>query len=236
MEEIKLDVDIRQETGTRKVKNMRQKDFIPAIVYGGKEESVAVKVNKRLYQKISRAHKGRNIIFDLHLKDGDKELKSYPAIVREEQEHPVTEEILHIDFNKISLTEEIHVKVAIVAKGEAVGVKQDGGILDHVMWELEVLCLPKDIPEKIEVDVTNLKMGEFIYLKDITLPQGVKTKQSADTILFTVVHPMKEEVVVAGAEATAPAEPEVLREKKKEEGAEATTPVASDKDKEKEKK
>ena len=216
MEEIKLDVQIRKQLGSRKVKRIRRDHFIPAIVYGGRQkDSSPVQVDRKTFERIARLHRGENLIYHLNLLDGEKKLKDYPAITKEVQLDPVTDSIVHIDFNRISLTDKIEVKVAIEAKGEPIGVKQDGGSLEHVLWELTVVCLPTQIPPAIEVDVSNLKIQESIQVKDLTLPLGVVIKNDPEAIVLTVAPPMKE-LKPEDLQAATPAEVEVIKEKKKE--------------------
>ena len=117
-------------------------------------------------QKISQ-HQGENILFHLNVLNGEKKVKDYTAIVKEVQYAPVNDSILHIDFYRINLTKEIEVKVKVVTKGDAIGVKADGGALEHILWELDVICLPTKIPNKIEIDVTSLKIGDAIHVRDI---------------------------------------------------------------------
>ncbi len=221
MEEIILDVQTRKELGSRKIKRIYREDAVPGIVYGGKQKTPThIKVDRRTYERIVRQHHGQNVVFRLNVMEQEKKLRDYSVIVREEQHEPVSYKLLHIDFQRISLTEEIEVKVAIEAKGDPIGVKQDGGSLDQPMWELDVICLPMNIPDKIEIEVSQLKIGDAIHVKDIVLPKGVKTKHDLEAIVLSIVPPMKEEVetAVAGEQMT---EPEVLREKKKEPAAEA---------------
>lgn len=215
MEEIKLDVQIRKQIGSRKIKRLRREHFIPAIVYGGRQDSSPVQVDRKTFERIARLHRGENIIYHLNLLDGDKKLKDYSAITKEVQHDPVTECVVHIDFNWISLTEKIEVKVAIEARGEPIGVKQDGGSLEHVLWELTVVCLPTQIPQAIEVDVSNLKLQDSIHVKDLILPAGVVIKNDPEAIVLTVAPPMKE-LKPEDLQAAASAEVEVLKEKKKE--------------------
>ena len=240
MEELKLDVQVRKETGTRKVRGMRRNNVIPAVVYGGKEKTTPIQVSRKDFERIERTHRSESVIFRLNILDGDKKLKDYSAIVKEVQHHPVSDLTLHIDFNRISLTKEIEVKVPIVAKGEAIGVKQDGGSLDHVLWELEVICLPTKIPHNIEVDISPLKIHDTIHVKDLRLPEGVKTKHDPESIVFTVAPPMKEVPVEEVAPEAAVTEPEVIKEKKEKEeakpaSAEQEKPKAEAKEKAKEK-
>jgi len=220
MEEIKLDVQVRDQIGSRRIKGLRAEDYVPAIVYGGKNKKpTPIKVDRRAYERVMRHHQGQSVVFHLNVKEGDKKLRDYSAIVKEEQHEPVSDSLLHIDFNRISLTEKIEVKVQVVTKGEAVGVKQDGGSLDHALWELDVICLPTNIPERIEINVSAMKIGEAIHVKDITLPEGVVTKHDPDSILVSVVPPMKE--VEVSAEGDEGIEPEVIGEKKEGEEEEA---------------
>ena len=216
MEEIKLDVQVRDLVGTRKIKQVRRENAVPAIVYGGESKPTNIKVDRSNYERIMRHHHGQSVIFRLNVMDGEKQLRDYSVIVKEEQHDPVSDKLVHIDFNRISLTKELEVKVPIETKGDPVGVKRDGGSLEHILWELPVICLPTKIPQKIVVEVGHLTIGDAIHVKDITLPEGVRTKQDPDTILVSVIPPMKEEAM-APAEG-GPTEPEVLKEKKPEAG------------------
>lgn len=233
MEEITLDVQIRNQIGSRKVKSMRREDYVPAIVYGGKrKDPTPVKVSRRVYERVMRLHRGQSVVFHLNVLEGDKKLGDYSAVVKEEQHDPVSDDVAHLDFHRISLLEEIEVKVPLVVKGEAVGVKRDGGSIDHAMWELDVVCLPRQIPEKIEIDVSALEVGDAIHVKDIVLPEGVRTKHDPDAILVSVVPPMKEGELPAEGEEIV--EPEVIKEKKKEgEEKEVAGEKAQEKGKEK---
>ncbi|MFA5059618.1 MAG: 50S ribosomal protein L25 [Candidatus Omnitrophota bacterium] len=229
MQEITLEAHVRTAIGTRKTKQLRREDFIPAVVYGERKKTVAIQLDRKTFERIERLHHGENIILSLNVIDDDKKVKDYSAIVKDTQRDPVSGRILHLDLHHISLTKEIEVKVPIVAKGEPVGVKQDGGSLDHLLWELGVICLPTKIPHHIEVDVSSLKIKDVIHVKDIALPEGVKTKQDPDTIVFAVVPPMKEVTPEEAAAAATQAEPEVLKEKKEDPAAAKT--AAGDKEK-----
>ena len=181
-------------------------------------------MDRKTFERLERQHRGENIILQLNVLEGDKKVKDYAAIIKEVQHDPVTNRVLHIDFHHISLTQEIEVKVPIVAKGEAIGVKQDGGSLDHMLWELLVTCLPTKIPQNIEVDVSHLKTHDAIHVKDLILPSEVKTKHDPEAIVLTVSPPMKEITPEEMAKEAAPTEPEVIKEKKKEEAV--ATPQA----------
>jgi len=227
MEELFLDAEVREEIGRGKIKGLKDKGFIPAVVYAEGKSALALKLSHRQLIQLVHHHRIEGVVINLNIKD-DKKQKSRPCLIKEIQHDPVHGEILHVDFNQISLTKAIKVNVPVAAKGEPLGVKQEGGSLEHILWEIEVECLPTSIPKDIEVDVTNLKMGESIYIKDIVLPQGVKVLNDPGAIILTVAAPMKEEVPVEAVEGEEKLEPEVIKEKKEvpaegaaEEGKEA---------------
>ncbi len=224
MDELKLDVHVRTEIGSRLVRRTRRNQGIPAIIYGGKEKPVAVKVDRKEFERMSRLHRIESAIFHINVVEGEKKLKDYSAMIKAIQHHPVTDLTLHIDFNRISLTKEIEVKVPVESTGEAIGVKQDGGALDHIIWELEIVCLPTKIPKNIAVDISQLKIGDSIFVKDLKLPEGVRTKHSPEAIVFSVAAPMKEVTPEEAAAQPTAAEPEVLKEKK-EDPAKAAKPA-----------
>jgi len=221
MEEIKLDVQIRNEIGSGPIRKVRSAGFVPAIVYGGKKKPTAVKVDRRYFEKIRRQHAGGQLVFHINVLEGEKKLRDYSAIIKEEQHDVISNQIVHIDFNRISLKEKIEIKVPVSAQGEPVGVKRDGGSLDHVIWELDIVCLPTNIPQHIDIDVSALEIGDSIHVSDIKLPEGVETQHDPEAVVFHVVPPMKEEEPEEAEEGAE--EPEVIGEKgeKKEEGAES---------------
>src|SRR3989338_9963190 len=142
MEEIKLDAQVRVQVGSRKIKVIRRENAVPAIVYGCENRPTNIKVDRSNYDRIMSHHHGQSVIFRLNVMDGEKKLRDYSVIVKEEQHDPVSDRLLHIDFNRISMTKELEVKVPIETKGDPVGVKRDGGSLEHILWELQVVCLP----------------------------------------------------------------------------------------------
>lgn len=230
MQEIQLEATLRKETGKSKARACRRLNMIPAVVYGQKT-NFPININKTQFQRLIAGRSAENVIINLKISEEDaakaKKQKERPVLVKEIQYEPVLGSILHVDFHEISLTKEITVKVPLVAKGEAVGVKQAGGVLQHQAWELEIKCLPKNIPEKIEVDISNLNIGDSIHIKDLKVPEGATLLQDADMVILAVVPPAKveaapaaEAAAVVGEEVTQ--EPEVIKEKKEtEEGAPA---------------
>jgi large subunit ribosomal protein L25 len=230
MEEILLEVEPRVETGRIKVKDLRHSGFIPGVVYAGGKETMHVKISRREFLHLLHEHRLENMIINLKVKGGGKE-KSRPCMIKEMQMHPVRENILHIDFVEISLTKAIKVNVPIVTRGESLGVKQEGGSLEHILWEIEVECLPTKIPPHIEVDITNLKTGDSVHIKDIVFPPEVKVLNDAEAIVLTISAPMKEEAPAEGLGGEEKAEPEVIKEKKP-----SAEEAAAEKTKDKEKK
>jgi len=229
MEQIFLDIEARKETGRSKVQDLRDAGFIPAVVYGKGSKAEPIKVPHRQLVQLLHQHGLENII--INLKSADSK-KAKPCLIKELQYHPTTGDIVHIDFNEISLTKVIKVNIPVIAKGEPAGVKQEGGSLEHILWEVEIECLPTDIPKGVEVDVTNLKIGDSLHLKDIAFPSGVKVLTDPEAIILSVSAPIKEEVPVEAVEGEVKQEPEVIKEKK-EVPAEGE---AEEKEKEKEKK
>jgi len=233
MEEIFLDVESREEIGKAKVKDLREKGFIPAVVYAEAKESLALKVSHRQLLQLLHQHRLENIVINLKVKD-DKREKSRPCLIKEIQYDPVKGDIVHVDFNEISLTKAIKVSVPVVAKGDPAGVKQEGGSLEHNLWEVEIECLPTDIPKEIAVDVSALKIGDSIPVKEIKFPANVKVLTNPDATVLSVVAPIKvEEVVAPAAEGEAPAEPEVIKEKKEVPAEGEAAPEQEKKEKEK---
>jgi large subunit ribosomal protein L25 len=213
MEEIFLEVENREELGRSKVKDLREKGFIAAVVYSKEKKSQAVKIPSRQLLQLMHQHRLENIVLNLKIK-GDNKHKAQPCLIKEIQYDPVKGNIIHVDFNEISLTKAIKVNVPVVSKGEPVGVKQEGGSLERILWEVEIECLPTDIPKEIAVDVSQLKIGDDIHIKDITFPSNIKVLTDIEAIVFSVAAPIKEEVAATPVEGEVQQEPEVIKEKK----------------------
>jgi large subunit ribosomal protein L25 len=213
MEEIFLDVEPRQEVGKSRVRDLRESGFIPAVVYGAGKESLPIKVSHHALLQLVHQYRIEGVVINLKIKD-DKKHKSRACLIKEVQYDPVHGDIVHVDFNEISLTKAIKVNVPIVAQGQAQGVKLEGGSLERILWEVEVECLPTEIPKNIEVDVSQLKIGDSIYVKDLKLPSHVKILSDPNAIVLSIAQPMKEEVPVAPVEGQVQQEPEVIKEKR----------------------
>jgi large subunit ribosomal protein L25 len=213
MEELFLEAEPREELGRGRVKDLREKGFIPAVVYAQGKESLPIRVSQKALLGLVHQHRIESAVINLKIKD-DKKNKPLSCLIKEIQYDPVHGNIIHVDFNEISLTKAIRVNVAVVAKGEPIGVKQEGGSLEHILWEIEVECLPTDIPKGIVVDVSQLKIGDSVHIRDITFPSGVKVLDDPTAIILSVTAPMKEEVPVEAVEGEEKQEPEVIKEKK----------------------
>lgn len=232
MEEIFLEAELRETKGSARARELRNSGYLPSVVYSHGKDALPIKFSKGALLKLVHQHHLESVIINLKIKD-DKKEKGRPCLVKEIQYDPVSEDIIHLDFNEISLTEAIKVNVSIEVKGEPIGVKQEGGSLEHILWEVEVECLPTNIPKNIEVDVSALKMGEAIHVKDIVFPAGVKPLNDPAAVVLHVAAPMKEEAPVEAVEGEVKAEPEVIKEKKEApvEGAAADEAKGKDKDK-----
>ncbi len=205
-----LIVQRREVIGKRPVKRLRREGLVPGVVYGRETEPVAITVNARELVKFLRARTGEHSLINLRLgNDGGWEK---PVLIKTIQHDAVDGHILHIDFHAIVLTERIKVKVPILLKGEAVGVKQDGGILEHFLREVEVECLPTEIPAGVEFDVSALKVGETVHVRDLTPPANTVITSEPEGVITSVLVPREEKP----EEAAGVTEPEVIREKKEE--------------------
>src|ERR1700751_4676181 len=212
-----------REAGTKNdAKRVRRDGKIPAVVYGAGKDSLSISVDPRVVTRILNSETGHNTIFDLAL-NGEKT----KAMIVDWQYEPIKGRLLHIDLKRIALDKVLRVSVPIFLVGEAAGVKQEGGIMEQMLREVEIECLPADIPSHIDADVSQLAFGKVLRVSD--LPHSTKIKFLTDENQPVAhVTSVKEEVAVtpdAAAEAaTAPAEPEVIKKGKQEteeEGAEA---------------
>lgn len=216
MERVKLSALKRDGFGKGYARKLRREGFIPAILYGHSEECIPLKIPAReLYKALSTEAK-ENVIIDLSIKENGKE-SAKTAILKERQLHPIRREILHIDLYQISLEEKLVTTVPIEVIGESLGVKM-GGILEHGLWEVEVRCLPTDIPDRIQVDISNLKIGDILHLGDLTAGEGVEILGNKDQVVLLITPPrVKEEELQEGAVVPQEMkEPEIIRKGKKE--------------------
>ncbi len=233
MEQVKLAGKVRTETGKAEIKRQRLKGITPAIVYRKGEKSMPLFLDSKAMDKALHTSAGENVIINLKV-EGDEKKKDRTCIIKEIQHNPMTGNVIHVDFNEISLTETIKVSVPLATKGDPIGVKQDGGVLEHLLWEIQVECLPTEIPKKLDVDVANLKVGDALFVKDIIAPNGVKILNDPEVRIIAVEKPAEIKTEEVTSE-TAITEPEVLKQKKPEEIAAEEAEKKSEKGKEKEK-
>ena len=224
METMPLAAKTRVEVGKKSTRYARSHGLIPAILYGHGMKPLPLEVGVRDFQTALHTKAGENVLISLKV-EGVK-LKESTCRIKEIQHNPVTEDIAHVDFTVISLTEKITVKVPLLVQNaaEAIGVKE-GGVLDVVHHEIEIECLPTQIPEKIEVDVRHMKIGDAIHCKDLAIPQGVECKIPPEEVVVTLHPPAKE--VEKPAEEGETQQPEVIEKGKKLEVPEGETPAAT---------
>jgi large subunit ribosomal protein L25 len=212
-----LEATSRDTRGKNAARRLRREGKVPAVVYGGEHrKGVAVAVDPRAVTRILHSDSGVNTLVSLALPGGG----TTRVLMKEFQLDPITHELLHIDFYQVAMDKPITVTVPILLRGESRGVKQQGGLLDFVHREIEIECLPADIPENVEVDVSELMLGQSIRLRDIGSGAKWKAVSEPDTMLVHVVAPRAEEVAepaeAAVAAGAAPAEPEVIKKGKAE--------------------
>ncbi|MDD5477524.1 MAG: 50S ribosomal protein L25 [Candidatus Omnitrophica bacterium] len=232
MEEIVLEAELREGKGRANTKDLRESGYLPAVIYSRAKDALSIKISRGALLKLVHQYHLENTIINLKIKD-DKKAKGRSCLVKEIQYGPVSEDIIHVDFNEISLTEAIKVNVPVETKGEPVGVKQEGGSLEHLLWEIEIECLPTSIPKNIEVDISALKLGEAIHVKDLVFAAGIKPLSDPAAIVLHIIAPMKEEAPAEAVEGEAKEEPEVIKEKKEIPGEGAPAEAAKEKEKEK---
>ena len=225
MEEISISAKTREEKGTRANKRLREQILTPAVVYG-KMKPHLILLNKENLHKLVKAHFGENIIFKMNIEEDGKKSKSYPVLIKEVQVNPVTDQVQHIDFLHIDLKEKITVKVPIELKGEPEGVVKENGTLDQHIRELDVECLPTDIPEKIEFKVEQMQIGDAIHVKDVHLSGDAAVVNDPEDIICMVSAHVEEviEVPEEAAEAEGAAEAEAEEAKPKEGAPEEAKP------------
>jgi large subunit ribosomal protein L25 len=204
MSETALVVESRAATGKGAVRKLRAAGRIPAILYGQGKESLPLSIDPRALEKVLRAG-GANALLDLSV-EGRPELGSPVALVKELQRHPIRGTIMHADLYQVDLTRTVEVEVPVHLIGKAKGI-DFGGILEHSLREIALECLPRSIPASIEVDISNMEIGDVIHVRDLVLPPGVSLMSDPDLGVVHVALPAAEEEapVVAAAEAAADA-------------------------------
>ncbi len=210
-----LTVKRREGTGKQVAKRLRRSGIVPGVLYGGAAPE-PVAIDPRAVLRIIHGHEGSTQLLTLTFEgDGGSRM----AIIRDLQFDPVTERLLHVDLQEVRADRAITVRVAVHTVGEAAGVKEQKGILSLVLHELDISCLPTNIPERIDADVSALMIGDVLTVADLRAPEGVRILNDPGQAVVTVAPPMAEEAPAPAAVPVATAEPEVLTERKPREEA-----------------
>ncbi len=211
--QVKLTAERRTLIGRSAVRKLKARGSVPAVIYGAKDKPEPLQVSKRDITALLSHASGENILVELEVSgDGGS---NRLALVQEVQHSPLGGDVLHIDFHAVAMDEMIHAEVPVEPTGTPNGVKNFGGLLEQSVRSLPIECLPRDLPDVISVDVSNLNVGDAIHVRDLQLPSGVSTKVQPELTVFSVLAPTVEEEPAAVA-AEAAASPEVIREKKEE--------------------
>lgn len=214
-ETLVLKAELRENVGGGKVRRLRKDGKVPAVLYG-KGGSRPIQLKAVEVVEALKTTAAEQQVVDLELSvSGQK--ANHLALIQEIQTHPIKDKVLHIDFHEIDKNQKIHAEVAVHEVGEAAGVKKSGGLLEHLLRTLEVECLPMDLPDHIDVDVSHLEIDDAIHVKEISLPQGVTVLNAPDLPVFMVHAPRVSGASTASTSAAA--EPEVISEKKEKDGA-----------------
>jgi large subunit ribosomal protein L25 len=216
MKRVTVQAQSRERVGKEGTKKVRQQGNVPGVVYG-QNTNLSIQLASPSLKALKAIHFSESAIIDMEIASGQSN-ESAPVIIKDIQYDPLTEEILHIDFLKVSLEEKIRVHIPIILKGEIKEVKEGEAVLEQILREIEIECLPLDIPEKIDLDISQLKVGESLHVGDLKLPETVKILTHLEETIAAVVHKTEEEEPTAPVEGEAPQEPEVIREKKEEPG------------------
>src|SRR3954453_1094581 len=193
-ETMTIEVQPREETGKNANRRSRARGKIPAVVYGGGKESVSIEVDRKTLGDMMKGHSGENPIFLLKLGDKDRH-----AMIRNMQVDPVSRQVIHIDFQRVLMDQKVRIAVPVELVGTAVGVKVDGGLLDFVTREVHVECLPGDIPKHLEIDVTDVHVGQHIEAREIQLPAGVTLLDEPEKVIASLSHGRLEAAVEGAA-------------------------------------
>ena len=215
--DITVTAEPRDSRGKNEARRLRAKGSLPAVVYGGSDGASAVAVDPKQLTKILSSKTGHNTIFNLGVNGG-----STPVMIIDWQYDPIKDTLLHVDLKRIDLAKRLIVKVPVVTQGDPKGVKLQGGIQDVVTREIEIECLPDDIPEQFVVNVSELTIGQSIRAADIPMQGSMKLLTVPDAVITHVISIKAEETTTAaeGGAAATSSEPEVIKKgKKEEEGA-----------------
>jgi large subunit ribosomal protein L25 len=235
MQTFTVEGQVRDTRGKNAARRTRKTGMVPAVLYGGKKDATALSVNAKQVAKILRSETGHNTIFNVRVAEGSEE----KAMMKDWQVDPFTGSLLHVDMLRIAMDVRMRVRVPVHTTGEPQGVKLQGGVFEMVTREVEIECLPADIPEEFKVDISGMMIGHQLRAGDVPLdPEKMKLVTDAVRVIAHVVTLKKEEEPTAEAAVaaeTAPAEPEVIKKGKKDEEGEGEGESAAPKAAEKKK-
>jgi large subunit ribosomal protein L25 len=204
LKQLELNATIRKTKGNGPARSLRREGRFPAVLYGPGTQPVMLSVNVRDFEQVVQKGNIRRTIFSLSIQNGSTVTK--PAVIKELQTHPVSGQFLHVDFYEIDMNRKLRVMVPVVPKGKTKG-EEFGGMLQIIEREIAVFCLPQEIPDSLEIDVSELGVGDALHVKDIALPGGVELPPGENYTVVTVISPKAEAapaaVPVEGAEAEA---------------------------------
>jgi len=195
--QVSMKVKLRESAGKGANRRLRREGFTPAILYGNREKALPICFDSTEFLKQTQGGVHENLIFNLEVPQEE----AVEAIIKEMQLEPVTDKVVHIDFYELVKGRAVTVEIPIEITGEAKGVKTGGGILEHVMRQVAVECIPSLIPDFIKADVSNLDVGEAIHVRDLQVPEGVTILEDPGRVVFTVVHGTKAVTTAPAAEA-----------------------------------
>jgi large subunit ribosomal protein L25 len=225
--DITVAAEVRTTRGKNEARRLRVRGFIPAVLYGAYKDSVSIGLSPRELVHILNSKSGHNTIFNLAIQGGE----NTPVMVVDSQRDPVKGNLLHADLKRIDLEKRIRVFVPVITEGEAAGIKLQGGLLEIISRQIEIECLPDEIPEHFVVDVSSLMIGQSVRSGSIPMTGSMRLLSTAESVLAHVVAMRAEEVAPAAAVEVAPtvegaagAEPEVIKKGKKDEEGEAPAP------------
>jgi large subunit ribosomal protein L25 len=216
-QQVKLKAQKRTLVGRNAIKRIKEKGLVPGVIYGSNQQPMPLEVDNRQLSAVLAHASSEHILVELEIVDGDQSTNKL-ALIQEVQHHPLKRDLVHVDFHAVSATEKITSAVPIETTGEALGVRTFGGLLEHSLRTLEVQCYPQDLPGIVQIDVTNLNIGESLHVRDLQLPAGVEAITDENlTVASVVASRVGEEAAETAEQAVAP---EVITEKKAEAKAE----------------
>ena len=192
MKNVAIDIHERTKAGKGVARKLRHEGQTPGVLYGPKAEAMSLSVNTHEFRKLLNSSGGEPLLFTLNRK-GNGDSSSYTALIKDLQLHPVNDKIRHIDFYQVLMDEEVQVEVPISATGKSKGVETDMGVLEIIQRTVKISCLPMAIPRDIQINVSDLRLGDTVHVSDVVAPEGIRLLDDPETTLMTVVASRAEE-------------------------------------------